>query len=233
MTVEQQLAPPAVDVAFVGGAIVLSFDLAGLPYPIEIDPPIDVAVAANADDDYVRRQTTTTWVATGTGCLAGNINATNYGYGASFRFTGINIPSGATVTVAYLDIVAQASLSTTVVRSDLTFENASNPAQMSSYANHTGRTRATPVAWDGIGAWTAGGAIQTPSMVSPLQAVVDAQGGTGDACMAFWEDKDLESDTGAYRVAAALEHASYAPVSLHAEWTTGGGNPWYAYAQQQ
>lgn len=199
--------------------------LAAAQYPIVIDPTLDLSVGASADDDRVRRLTTTAWSILAASLQVGSVQATEYGYGSSARFTGINIPAGATVTVAYEVGVAFFSRSGTTINSDLCAENANNPSQNTSYADHIGRTRTACVPWDAIPAWTAGTSYQSPSIVAPIQAVVDAQAGTGDALKVFWEDKDLESSVGAYRQWASWDDTTYAPPAIHIEYTEGGGTP--------
>jgi len=194
-------------------------------YPVVIDPTLDLSVAAQADDDYVWRLPTTSWQKTDTTIYTGNFSASFYSMGGSMRFLGVNIPAGATVDVAYLTLIAGTTLSSATVNSDLCAENASNPSQNTSYADHIGRTRTAAVPWDSVAAWTAGTSYQSPSIVTPIQTVVTDNGGTGDALKIFWEDKDGESSVGAYRRAASWDHASYAPPAIHLEWTEGGGTP--------
>ena len=180
-------------------------------------------MAASADDDYVKRQTSTNWVTNNNVLFVGNFSGTWYGNGSSMRFTGVNIPAAATITVGYLTIIAENSNSGTIVNSDLCAEDANNPTQNSSYADHIGRTRTAAVPWDSIAAWTIGTSYQSPSIVTPVQTVVTNNGGTGDALKIFLEDKDLESSTGAIRQGASWDSTTYAPPAIHLEWTEGGG----------
>ena len=50
-------------------------------------------------------------------------------------------------------------------------------------------------------------------------------GGTGDALIVFWEDRDNESTNadGTNRAAASWDHATYAPPAIYLAWTEGGG----------
>jgi len=216
------------------GEIILSIDptwLAQAQYPVEIDPPLDLQVGASADDDTVYRVVTwnppsnTYWSTTGTNLAVGNVESASYGLGSSMRFTGVNIPAGATMTVdaSYLTLIASTSLSGTTVRSDLCAENSNNPGQMVGYADHIGRTRTTPVPWDSIAGWTSGAPYQSPYIHAPIQQVVDDQAGTGDALIIIWEDKDLESSAGAYRSVASFDHVTLAAPTIHIEYTAGGG----------
>ena len=216
------------------GLATYEFDVAGLRAPFNLDPPLDVSVAAGADDDYVRR-VTSVWSNTYASLILGRYSFNYYGYGGSMRFLGINIPSGATVTVAYLTVVASYSLSVTVCRTHFCCVSQNNPAQMASYADHIGRPRTTPVVFDGVPAMTEGVTYTTPDMpsvVAPVQQVVTDQGGTGNALILVWEDDDNRSNIGAFRYIASYEHSSYAPPAIHLEWTTGGGGGAVGYITQ-
>lgn len=204
------------------GQMELGFDLTGMAFPVLLkNATLDVSVGASLDDDTVRRQTSTNRWTNLTGDYVGNSTATAYGYGMSWRFTAVNIPAGATVSVAYVTVVASNAGSNNTVRSDLCCQSANNPGQIASYADHVARARTAPVAYDGVGAFVAGTSYQLPSIVGPLQAVIGLWGGTGDALVVFWEDKDLESDEGALRLVASWDHASYDPPALHVVYDVG------------
>lgn len=222
--IEQIDSPDAkerwLDWSLKAGQLELGFDLTGLKFPVLLkNTTLDLSVAAGFDDDYVRRSDTS-W-ANGTAVVRiGNFDGTNKQYGGSMRFTGINIPSGATVGTSYLLGYATYSRAGTTANSDLCCENTSNPGQMASYADHIGRTRTASVPWDSIPAWTAGTTYQSPSITTPIQTVVTTNGGTGDALIVFWEDKDNESSSGAVRDLSAWEDTSYPTVAIHIEYTT-------------
>lgn len=197
-----------------------------LEYPVEIDPTLDEWVYGPLDDDAAARQGSAApwWKNTETYVMAGFSDSILYARGSGMRFTGVTIPSGAIIDVAYLTLVCNIARGITTVRSDLCCENAYSPSEISDYSDHVGRTRTAAVPWDGIGTWTQGEPYQSPSIVSPVQAVVDAQGGTSFALMVFWEDKNDESDhtDGCVRSAASYEHATYNPPGTHIEYTLPG-----------
>lgn len=213
--VERQL-----NVTWNSGSVTVSLNTSGLTYPITIDPTLDISVAASADDDTVYRVGASFW---SNALITGRVGydfAGAHAYGSSMRFTGINIPAGATIDSTYLTVIATNTLSGGTVRSDLAFENTSNPGQMASYADHTGRTRTTPVTYDGVPAYTAGNTYNTIDFSTALQQVVDDNGGTGDAVIAFWEDKDDQSDAFAIRYYASYDNVTYDPPAIHIEYTT-------------
>jgi len=215
------------DVSFGQGEIVLELDDSGLIYPLTIDPPIDFFISEGADDDRVIRfyAGDQRWYNTTSYIGFGSWDATHYGYGGSMRYLGVYLPPGATINAAYVTVVAVLDLAGAVVRSDICFENSRNPGQISSYADHVGRTRTTPIAYDGIAPWTTGIAYQLPSCVSALQQVVDDNGGIGGAVIFFIEDKDMESDVAARRVFDTFDLTTYGGGRLHIESSLWGVGP--------
>ena len=79
------------------------------------------SVASSADDDVVYG--TTYWSNTDWDIEVGYMYGTFYMYGSSMRFTGVNIPANATITVAYLTLTCSWGYSATVVRSTLCCES--------------------------------------------------------------------------------------------------------------
>ncbi|HLE03113.1 MAG TPA: hypothetical protein VI729_00645, partial [Anaerolineales bacterium] len=139
-------------------------------YPIEIDTTIDQQVTDTNND----------WAELSTG---GVVNAatllmdhTNEWYAA--RFTNITIPTDATANVAYLSVVP-ADAAWDEPLHDFDFQAADNPG---GYVNQTNdisaRTRTgNAVLWDNINLGADGSTFfNTPSLVVPLQAVLDRLG---------------------------------------------------------
>ncbi|HUU64122.1 MAG TPA: hypothetical protein VMX96_09445 [Dehalococcoidia bacterium] len=221
-----------IDWSYKNGQLELGLDLTDLKLPVLLkNTTLELSVGATEDDDYVCRFDTPTWSNTGTIFNAGNSIATACGYGGSARFTGVNIPAGAIVSVAYLTLISRLDRDTTVVRSDLCCENSNNPGQIADYDDHIGRTRTTGagcIAWDGIDAWAKGESYQSLDFAVAVQQVVDDQAGTGDALIVFWEDKDLESDIGALRSAASWDNTTYDPPAIYIEYEAGatGSGGW-------
>jgi len=93
-----------------------------------VDVDVDEQVGASGDDWFVRIQPSTAFSNTAPGPLVGNSDGTNYGYGTGQRFTSVDVPSGATIDVAYISLRAYVDESSTTVRSDVTCENSKNPS---------------------------------------------------------------------------------------------------------
>src|SRR3990167_10208514 len=115
-----------------GGEIVLTLDDTGLTYPLLIDPPLDLNVAASADDDRVYRLPTPNWSNTVTDGRSGYGTSSFYALGSSMRFTGVNIPAAATMTpnASYLTLIAAFNAANVTVISNVCAENANNPGQI-------------------------------------------------------------------------------------------------------
>lgn len=182
---------------------------------------IDRQVNAGPDDDRARRQTSTWWSNSQAVAAVGYHDSSNCGYGMGCRFTNITIPQGATITAAYIEFKADTNRSDVTVNSDVCCEDADNPGQIASYADHVGRARTASVAWDGIGAWIADTWYQSPSIITPIQTVINRGGwSSGNALIVFWEDKDLASSD--KRTCYHYEDAPANAAKLHIEYTTAG-----------
>jgi|GEM_PF-2098231 len=141
-------------------------------YPVFIDPTLDLQVGANLDDVQE-------WEDTGgivdSSYINHKSNADNaLRSWAGHRWVSASLPlKGATITVAYVQLYGW-HLSTDDMNGNLHFEKAASPAQFSTTAfDVTGRSRTTAsTSWvaDSLGV----GFTQSPSLVTPLQEVVDA-----------------------------------------------------------
>jgi len=100
---------------------------------------------------------------------------------AGFRWTSVNIPSGATVTTAYISIYLPDTDDDFFDNKTVYCENASNPGTFTTDANDiSGRTFTTNSVALGSGGQGTGWK-NSPSLVTPVQEVVTDQSGTGDA----------------------------------------------------
>jgi len=216
----QELA--MVETPIIGGRTETLVLPAKVKWPVLDATTINESVGASADDDFAQRYSSGSWSNTGTWSSAGSGGSAATMRGGSMRFTGISIPVGATVDVAYVTFIAQWSYSGTTCNTELCCENSQNPGQISNYADHIGRSRTDDVVYDGVPPTTDGTPYQLPSIVDPVQQVVDDQSGTGDALIVFWEDRDNRSSVSAQRVWATYENTSYDPPAIHIEYTAGG-----------
>jgi hypothetical protein len=136
-----------------------------------------------------------------------------------FMFRGVQIPAGSTVTTAYLKVYTNDSGRDSP---NVTIKAQYAPAAFGTGStNFSSRTMTTAsaswVATDiGIGAYK-----NSPSVVSPLQEVVDNGGWTGAGDVAFFLIQN--SASGWLRV-ASWDHASDPPAQLYVEWSEGAAS---------
>jgi len=104
---------------------------------------------------------------------------------STFRWTDVNIPGGATITVANMDIYLPDDGDDFFDGKTLYAENNNNPGPFTTDAsNISNRTFTTASVALGTGAQGTGWKT-LPSMVDLVQEVVTDQGGTGDAFVAI------------------------------------------------
>jgi hypothetical protein len=131
-----------------------------------------------------------------------------------FMFRGVQVPTGSSITTAYLKVYTNDSGRDSP---NVTIKAEYNPAAFStSSSNFSGRTLTTAsaswVATDiGIGAYK-----NSPSLTSVLQEVVDNGGWTGAGDVAFFLIQN--SSSGWLRV-ASWDHATDPPPQLYVEWS--------------
>jgi hypothetical protein len=109
-------------------------------------------------------------------------------YQAGIRFRNVDVPQGATIRVAYIRFEAEGT-DAVAMDVDIDCEDADNSDAFTTYANLVGRPRTgSSVNWV-TPAWTAGTFYDTPSLVSPVQDVVDRAGWTsGNNLTIFLDD---------------------------------------------
>jgi hypothetical protein len=186
---------------------------------LTIDPTTSTwQVGASSDDCYVRRSDSY-FSLTGGYCPCGDYNATYYDYEAGVRFTGVNIPQGATIDSAYFKLRA-ASFSGSIPTTRVIGQDADNAATFSTYADYTGRSRtASEVSWT-PSEWVGGTWYTSPDIKTVVQAIVNRAGWvSGNALVIFWQhalgwggvDQNLSAYSYDY-------NAAYAP-KLEITWT--------------
>ena len=133
----------------------------------------------------------------------------------AMRFTGIEIPQGATITSAYLEFTVDEATSGTT---NVTFqgEDADDAATFTTATNDiSSRTTTTAsVAWNGIAAWNApvGDRKQSADLTSVLQEIVDRPGWSSGNALVI-----IATGTGS-RVAESYDGDSEAAPLLHVEF---------------
>lgn len=171
---------------------------------------IDEQVGASTDDAKEFQTTSMNLTATEVQLVAANQKG-------GFRFTSVNIPSGATIDVAYMEWYLPNDDDDYFDGKTIYCENGSNPSTFTTDAgdisNRTTTTASTAAGSGGQGT----GWKTTPSLVDEVQEVVTDQGGTGDALVFLiysttTNDLDIQSwDEGDHSLAA----------KLHIEYTEG------------
>lgn len=138
-------------------------------------------------------------------------------YLAACRFTGINIPSGATITVAYMEIYLPYAADDFFTGKVLWCENNNNPPTLTTDDNNlSDRTKTSNSVALGEGQQGTGWKT-LPSMVALIQEVVDDQGGTGDALVAI-----LTSTTGDDLYFRSYDYSDGSlAAKIHIEYTVG------------
>ncbi len=173
---------------------------------------INVQVGASADDGY-------TDSSPAFNNSSSDITVGAYaGKCAWYRFTGVTIPPSSTIAVAYLSLYERYSNGNPLTR--LYFEKANNPAAPTNWSDYNGRTPTTAyVAWNGDPGDN--GWYNSPSLVVPLQELVNAYGLNNQAIMVL--HKDNGSGAGVERNSAAWDYSDHTyGAKLHIEYTSGG-----------
>ena len=208
------------DVSFGTGEVTISLDTTGLTFPIDIDPTLDLQVGASLDDVHEKETD---------GFMYNSIyedfqahTSSDYRYWAGLRWVSASLPSqGSTMTVAYVEVFVS---NVPAVYDDMNgnwhFEKAAAPAQFTTDAySVTSRTRTSAsVSWveDSLGE----GWIQTPSLVTPLQEVIDSYSPT--VLAVIWRP-----NSNAYKLTKtySYDQSSTYGAKLHIEWTAAF-QPW-------
>lgn len=174
-------------------------------YPVFIDTTVDYQVGASSDDCFVRyNSNTSAWAIslTSTFLGVGKADSSNTKTGGGLRWGGITIPSGATITAAYITMTSSYTTSGTVVKTYITGDKENDPATWSTLADYQARRgtivggannnniTTAQVAWDSIPAWTADTEYQSPGISSVIQELINAHAPNNEHIALFWDDHD-------------------------------------------
>ncbi|KKL05828.1 hypothetical protein LCGC14_2602140, partial [marine sediment metagenome] len=206
---------------YVSHRVPLSF-VQGAVYPLFVDVTVDEQVAASLDDvrHTLRAGSTHAFATNSTFYAAGNDSANDDDYTGDARFTTVAIAD--TINVAYLTLTAKQDESGTIVRTNISAEDADDPGQVTDDTDFHTRTQTTAVVtWDSLGSWTTNTEDQSPSIVAVLQEIVDRGGwASGNAINIRWQDDGADSD--ALRVSHSYDSDTAKAPKLHIEYTAGG-----------
>lgn len=196
-------------------------------FPISLDPTIDVQVGATADDAY--------WydianVFSNSSHGFGNRDQTTWGYkNAFFRFTGITIPAGATITSGtpgtdgtYMTHRAIGT-NTNALGAVMCAIDADNPAAPTTRAGAEGATRTTATVNWTIPSWTSGNDYYSPDLAPIIQELLDSYTISNDAMVLYVEPNS--GANGVYRDNTDYSDSASLCAKLHIEYTEAGGSP--------
>jgi hypothetical protein len=134
------------------------------------------------------------------------------------RYPNFNVGRRNTILTAYITYKANANKSNTVVNSAIYCEDADNPTYPISEADYDGRSVTAGVTWNSISSWVNGTSYETPSLVTPVQAVINRTGWAYGNAIQFLHKNNL-SDTNANRQAFAYDQGGGNAPILTVTWT--------------
>ena len=205
------------DITFGVGEVTISLDTTGLIFPLDNAPTIDVDVGASTDDADETFTGLVNLTRYYTISKSGGAAASRYWTG--WRFTSGGFPVlGDTIDVAYIDLYIQ-RVSYDDIQCDLYFEKSgAAPGTFTSGGSDiTNRVKTTAaVNWNKTNMGS--GSEHSPSLVAPLQEVIDNYSPTALVVLLYplaTFDRQMRAN--------AYDPPGSTYTSLHIEWTAGGG----------
>ncbi len=193
---------------------------------------LDLQVVADADD--TSHTSAGAWSGTSNFLVIGRTGGS--GRDSSLRFTAATIPQGATIDVAYMIFVAAANASGTDALTDIRTHDHDASPQITSLAEWDATVAvltSSIIVWDNIPSWSTGEEIQTPSLVSIVQDVVDRAGFNEVLHFFVLDDGSTESAIRQIRshdlstIDAAKLHIEYTEPAAGSDITPGGSSQGY------
>jgi hypothetical protein len=185
-------------------------------YPIEIDPTVEPLVSQSSDDAY-QEDTGTNPVITAQNAFIGSPSGGGVHIYAGFRWNVTGVGQADTIDVAYVEV---RSTTTDDPDVDIDFEDADDPGTFTTDANNiSGRTlTGNAVTWTETDAGSEQ-MIDSPSLIVPVQAVVDRGGwAAGQDMVCVFMGRSTQT----VQIRFYDENTAYA-AKLHIEYSTGGG----------
>lgn len=183
-------------------------------------PTLDLQVGASGDD-VLHRGSIDALIINDVAFAAGDNDTNPRQFGSAALFLNVTIPPGSTIDVAHLKLIARASRSGTVVRTNIQAEAVDDATQITSDTDwHTrGRTTAlTP--WDNIPAWTIEDSIQSPDFSPVIQEIIDRPNRPlNGAIQVFWLNDVSDAVASAFRSAYSWDGNTVKAPKLHIEYT--------------
>ena len=180
---------------------------------------LEIQVIASADDCYV--DSATGYQDTAAYLFFGVYNSPVIPTTVGMRFQNVTIPTGVTITSAYIKLVAQQTASHTTENLRLYGQKSNAAAAFSSYAEVIARTKTTAYAdWTNLSAWTAETEYDSPEIKTIIQELVDYYGGLSSANIAILS-VDNGTSQNCVRYAYSYDGSPTKCAILHIEYSPG------------
>lgn len=175
---------------------------------------LDLQIASGANDAD-ERDDNTSFSSSRTSIICDSNTTISSRINGGMRFQNLTIPPGSTINVAYCSIRAT-NTSSDDPNVDIFAEAADNPADFSTTADVTGRTRSTAnVQWTATGIGT--GEVNSPSIVTVIQEIINRGGwASGNALVVFFDGR---SDANATFRMTSYDGTPANSPKLHIEYT--------------
>ena len=178
----------------------------------------DWQITTSANDGYWH--TTSTFNSTGTQLALGRWGTTS-GYMTFMRFLNVAIDKGSTVNTASITYKSSGAYSGITVNTNIYANNVDNAIAPTSYAEGEALALTSAVAWNGIAAWTSGTQYTTPSLVTPVQAVINRSGWIWGNALQIVHRNNGSTD-GAYRLPYSYDGSTTGCPKITLTWTPPG-----------
>ena len=173
------------------------------------------SIAANADD-YFHRTDDSAWF-DNTDLFIGDWSPAGNKFHSCFRFDGVTIPNGATITSAVINLRTQVSGKSGTILAKISAVDEDDPAAATNDAtcdtDDAARTTAQ-VDWDFSIIDANDSALQTADFTSVIQELVDRVGWASGQAMLIHIEDDGTNDAFQYQLVAAKNHATYAAPTI-------------------
>ncbi len=189
--------------------ITLTPDYTGVTFPVEVDPTVDPTIDADADDGKINGS----WTSGNNPVVGERIASANKAW---FRFAVVSVPKDATINVAHLVLEHNTSSTGNVLTNIFCIAEDDHVAPLSGGDWDTDHTLHTSgVTWDFTTATS--GSINSPSIVTPVQEIVDRAGWVSGQAIGVHHDDD-GSSTDNFQWWQDFNDAT--PAVLHIEYST-------------
>jgi hypothetical protein len=196
-------------------------DYTGLTFPVFVDPTVSVDPTAGSDDGDVEEGIAI--YITDTEAWLGNDNPDPIS--SWRRFPGVTVPNGATIDVAYITQISNTGGYAGSILSNIygvDEDNHTAPTTLGEWNTDHGIHTTASVAYDFTVINANGTSMQTPSIVSIIQEIVDRGSWASGNAIGIHIDDDGTTTSGVWQLWASYENGSRAPANLHIEYTESG-----------